>query len=144
MLIRLLEVLVLMIYKHRTEDRIMDAQYKAAATRKGGLLDQINECQTTPSIQFAVPTLRPVPKATLYPKFEWLLDKLLQSDHRIERNSSDPTEFLQYWMNFVRKQSNLSSSWFSWHNDEFPEYYEWSSDVIDDEDLRDFEINIVM
>jgi len=144
LLIRLLEVLVLIIYSHRTEDRIMDAPYKASAMRKGGLFDQINNCQTTPGIQFAVPTLRPVPKATLYPKFEWLLDKLLQSDHPIERNSRAPTEFLQYWMNFIRKQSNLPSSWFSWHNDEFPEYYEWSSEVIDDNDLRDFNINIAM
>lgn len=143
LLIRLLEVLVMTVYFHRLAGRPLDKSYKASVLRQGGLFDELLDMQTTPSIHFMVPTLRPIPKSTLFPKLEWLLDKLMQSEHFIERDSHSPNEFFQHWTSFVRKQSNLPLKWFTWHNDEFPEYYEWNSEVADDDDLRDFAINIV-
>ena len=145
LLIRLLEILVMVVYSHHDEGRRLDANYKAAAMGKGGLFQELFEIQTTPSIQFSVPTLRPIPKATLFPKLLWVLDKMICSDpaHFVERGSRDPNEYLQYWMMFVRTQSNLPSAWFSWHNDEFPEYFEWTEEVADDENLGDFAVDIV-
>ena len=143
LLIRLFEILVTLVYNARLDGRL-DEAYKANATRTGGLFDELFDIQTSPSIQFMVPTLRPVPKSTLFPKLAWLLDKLMQSEHLVERDNHSPNEFFQYWMNFVRKQSNLPSAWFSWHNDEFPEYYEWNSKVADDEELGDFAVNIIL
>lgn len=145
LLIRLLELLVMVVYCHRDEGRRLDADYKAAAMGRGGLFEELFAIQTTPSIQFMVPTLRPVPKVTLFLKLEWVLDKLISSDpkHFIDRDSRDPNEFIQYWMKFVRTQSNLPSAWFSWHNDEFPEYFEWTQEVADDDNLGDFSVDIV-
>ena len=144
LLIRLLELLVFYVYADRLEGTRMDETYKANASRSGGLFDRIFEKQTTPNLHFMVPTLRPVPKPTLLPKLEWMLDKLMASQHVVERDSEHPDEFFQHWMNYVCKQSNLPSTWFSWHNDEFPEYYEWEDNVADDDDLKDFAIEIVM
>jgi len=133
----------MLAYGDRLDGRPLDEAYKSNATRKGGVFDELYDIQTRPSIQFMVPTLRPIPKSTLFPKLEWLLDKLMQSEHLVERDNQAPNGFFQYWMKYVCKQSNLPSSWFSWHNDEFPEYYEWNTEVADDEELGDFAVDIV-
>jgi len=137
LLVRLLQHLVFYFYEECLIDgRIPLDDFSSETTRKP-LFESISRLQTTTHFQFQL-TLRPIPEATLFPKLDWLLDKLIgsveeiragQSELIIERDLRSPTEFFQHWMNWVRDENNnLPTNWFSWHNDEFPEYFEWDFD----------------
>ena len=77
-----------------------------------------------------VPNMRIIPKATLFPKLEYLFVRMKQSLERGDvfvdpDKQTEPHEFLQYWTNKARDMEFLPSSWFTWHNEEFDEFFEY-------------------
>jgi len=145
LLVRLLQQLVFYFYEFGLIDGHVSLEDFSSDTTRKPLFENISRLQTTTHYHFPV-TLRPAPESTLFPKLEWLLDKLIASAKEIqagqlelvvERDLRSPTEFFQHWMNWVRDENNnLPTNWFSWHNEEFSEYYEW--DFVDD----DYELNL--
>lgn len=105
------------------------------------LLGRLHSLQTSENSVLFLPVLRPIPIPTLQSKLDWLLERMIDDGKKgvwfFERDNTDANEFLQYYINFIKKMSNLPNSWFSWHNLQFPEHYEYPS-VADRVDLGDF------
>lgn len=94
---------------------------------------------------FLVPPMRPVPKPTLLPKLAYIYEKMKESidsgDVFVERDNNDEREFFQYWMKKVVDVEYLPSSWFTWHNDEFDELFEYP--CYDEADLGNLKLDLV-
>ena len=79
---------------------------------------------------FIVPPLRPVDFIDLVivlQQFTYHMSTDWANERRrfVERDNMSDDEFLQYWYNWCRNTSNHPASWYSWHNDVFPEHYEY-------------------
>ena len=137
-LIRLLQYVILHLYCILLDGGKLEG---VTAPAMKELVSSVYELQTDYNGQLYLPTLRPVPRSTLHTKIQWLLDRMIGDGLRtvwfVERDSTQPNEFLQYYMKLVKNTSNFPKRWFGWHNLQFPEHYEYAA-VAEREDLGDF------
>ena len=90
------------------------------------------------------PTVRTIPRATLFPKLEYIFVRMKESmEHQdvfVDLGNRHKNEMLQYWTKKVQDMEFLPSGWFSWHNEEFDEYFEYP--WIDSNNLGHAQINL--
>lgn len=137
-LIRLIQEVIVTLYCYLLDGGALEL---VSADQFKTLVDTLMPLQTNHNGQWWLPVLRPVPRATVSSKVRWMLDRMIVDRSNgvwfVQRDNTNPNEFLQYYMNFVKKVSNFPKCWFSWHNVLFPEYYEYPAHA-DREDLGDY------
>lgn len=110
----------------------MDREGRFIFPRGQRLRDCYENCNFTQSRldgdlqSFLLPPMRMVPKTTLRPKLHYMCAKMKADfDSAMESGQFDHTRFIDLWMDRARDMNFLPKRWFSWHNDEFDEVYEY-------------------
>lgn len=140
-LVRLLMQLVCEVYVNTEEQQHFPSDDQLKLINHNVFRQQ----ESAPNNSFLLPPMRPVPQITLFPKLEYLALLMKESLEKgktfVERDNLNPNEFLQFWMKYVRDLSNLPKTWFSWHNDEFDEHFEYPH--MDEQDCGDWQLELI-